>query len=233
MSIKAIVTDIEGTTSSIDFVHKELFPYASEHLPAYIREHQHDTVVESLLQDVVLLSHFSGNHVPEGGRVDPEIVIDTLLRWIKDDNKATPLKTLQGMIWEDGYKSGKLVGHVYPDVVPNLKRWLSCGIALYVYSSGSVEAQKLLFGYSSEGDMTRYFSGYFDTGIGNKREPQSYETIVSRLSLPADEIMFLSDVLEELDAAASVGMHTRQLIREPGIPTGEHVTVNDFDTITF
>jgi enolase-phosphatase E1 len=223
MTIKAIVTDIEGTTSSIDFVHKVLFPYASEHLPSFIREHRHDAEVNKQLTDASTLANR-----PDA---DTEELIDILLQWIRDDNKATPLKTLQGLVWENGYKTGAFTGHVYIDVEPNLKKWFAQNIALYVYSSGSVDAQKLLFGYSDAGDLTGYFSGYFDTRIGNKRESHSYQAIVSQLGLPAQEILFLSDVVEELDAAASAGMHTIQLLRQPDITTGEHVTATNFNDI--
>ena len=221
--ISAVLTDIEGTTSSIRFVHDVLFPYASEHLPDYVRNHRHEATVVSQLQQVASLIN----------QPDAELegLISTLLQWIREDNKATPLKALQGLIWEHGYKTGAFTGHVYPDVEPNFKKWVTQGIALYVYSSGSVDAQKLLFGYSDAGDLTGYFRGYFDTRIGNKREPKSYETIVSHLVLPAQEILFLSDVIAELDAAATAGMQTMQLVRESNVPVGEHATVTDFDKI--
>jgi enolase-phosphatase E1 len=135
------------------------------------------------------------------------------------------------MIWEHGYKTGAFTGHVYPEVEARLKKWSDQGIALYVYSSGSVSAQKLLFGYSDAGDLTGYFRGYFDTRIGNKREQQSYAAIVSQLKLPAEDILFLSDVIEELDAAAKTGMQTLQLVREAGMVTGKHETATDFDKI--
>ncbi|MDH5710888.1 MAG: acireductone synthase [Gammaproteobacteria bacterium] len=225
MNIKAIVTDIEGTTSSIDFVHKELFPYASKQLPAYIREHQDDTGVATQLQAVRELIN-----KPDA---DIETLIATLLQWIKDDNKATPLKALQGMIWEHGYRAGAFTGHMYDEVAPKLKKWFDSGIALYVYSSGSVAAQKLLFGHSDVGDLTPLFSGYFDTNIGHKREAQSYQNIVEQLALPAENILFLSDIVEELDAAAQTGMCTMQLVRKPNVITGNHATAHNFDEIHF
>ena len=225
INIRAIVTDIEGTTSSIDFVHKQLFPYASQQLPAYVHEHQGNAEVAALLQDVRKLIN-----KPEA---DVETLITTLLQWIKDDNKATPLKALQGMIWADGYRAGAFTGHMYDDVAPKLEKWFDLGIALYVYSSGSVSAQKLLFGHSDAGDLTPLFSGYFDTHIGHKREAQSYQNIVEQLALPADNILFLSDIVEELDAAAEVGMRTIQLVREPNVITGKHATVHNFDEIHF
>lgn len=224
MSIKAIVTDIEGTTSSIDFVHQELFPYASKQLPAYVRQHQDEAEVASLLQDV--------RQLIAKPQADVEQLIETLLQWIRADNKATPLKALQGLIWSHGYKTGAFTGHVYQDVKANLNKWAAQGIDLYVYSSGSVAAQKLLFGYSDAGDLTPLFKGYFDTHIGNKREKQAYETIVSQLAMPAQDILFLSDVVEELDAAASAGMQTIQLVREQGMTTGDHAVVNSFDEIS-
>lgn len=223
MSIKAIVTDIEGTTSSIDFVHKVLFPYAAQHLPRFVREHQHDAEVISSLREVASLIGQPA--------ADIETLIDTLIQWIDQDSKATPLKALQGLIWKHGYETGAFTGHVYHEVESNLRKWAARGIALYVYSSGSVAAQKLLFGYSDAGDLTALFTGHFDTNIGNKREVQSYEKIVMQLELPAEDILFLSDVVEELDAAAEAGMRTIQLIRQDDIQTGKHPLVSNFDEI--
>jgi enolase-phosphatase E1 len=223
-NVKAIVTDIEGTTSSIDFVHKELFPYASRELPAFVRQHQQEAAVASQLDAV--------RQQIEKPQAGVEELIDTLLQWIRDDNKATPLKALQGLVWAHGYESGAFTGHVYDDVEPNLRKWVAQGLDLYVYSSGSVAAQKLLFGYSDAGDLTPLFKGYFDTRIGNKREPQAYAAIVTTLGLPAQDILFLSDVVEELDAAAKAGMQTIQLVREQGMTTGDHSVVHNFDEIS-
>lgn len=223
MNIKAIVTDIEGTTSSIDFVHKVLFPYAAEHLPNYVREHQKVVAVVEQLKETASIAGVADD--------DIEAIIETLLQWIRDDNKATPLKALQGMIWAHGYEVGDFTGHVYADVAPNLGKWVEQGIALYVYSSGSVPAQKLLFGYSDAGDLTKYFKGYFDTRTGHKREVQSYQAIVTELNLPADSILFLSDIVEELDAASQAGMQTLQLVRDDDVVTGRHASVTDFDQV--
>ncbi|MDH5611692.1 MAG: acireductone synthase [Gammaproteobacteria bacterium] len=225
MNIRAIVTDIEGTTTSIDFVHKELFPYASKQLPTYVHEYQNDAAVVSLLQEIRQLINQPN--------ADVEVLIETLLQWIKDDNKATPLKALQGLIWQHGYENGAFTGHVYDDVKPNLKKWFAQGISLYVYSSGSVAAQKLLFGYSDAGDLTKLFKGYFDTRIGHKREVQSYQNIVTELAMPAQDILFLSDIVEELDAAAQAGMQTIQLLREPNMITGTHAIAHNFNEINF
>ncbi len=202
--IKAVLTDIEGTTSSIAFVKDVLFPYAREHMAEFISDHALDPEVRKLLDDVCT----------EAGQIlNGEEVIAQLIRWIDEDKKVIPLKLLQGMIWERGYREGDYTGHVYHDAAEKLKEWHRQGIKLYVYSSGSVPAQKLLFGHSDYGDMTPLFSGYFDTRTGNKREPDSYKAIAKEIGLPANEILFLSDIAEELQAAKSAGMQTIQLVR--------------------
>jgi enolase-phosphatase E1 len=203
--IKAIVTDIEGTTSSIDFVHQTLFPYAKAHLRAFLKAHGGDDAVQRVLDDVEQVI---------GQELSVDEAADVLEQWIAEDRKLTPLKTLQGMIWRVGYESGELKGHVYPDTPESLRRWHGEGRALYVYSSGSVDAQKLIFGYTEYGDLTPLFSGYFDTRIGGKREAASYRAILAQISLPGDAVLFLSDIGEELDAARAAGMVTCQLLRD-------------------
>jgi len=225
MNIKAIVTDIEGTTSSIDFVHKVLFPYAHSHLPEYVREHKAQKEIELILQEV--------REIVNEPELDFEGLISIFLQWIKEDRKTTALKTLQGKIWSDGYKNGAFTGHVYEDAERNLKNWHAKDLALYIYSSGSVAAQKLLFGYSDVGDLTGLFTGYFDTRIGNKRESVAYQNIVEQLELPAQNILFLSDIVEELDAASQVGLNTIQLVREETQKTGNHPIAHNFDEISF
>ncbi|MEO1483430.1 MAG: acireductone synthase [Myxococcota bacterium] len=223
MSPKAILTDIEGTTSSIAFVHEVLFPYAARALPAYVRSHgeRHPELMDAVRAEA---------DEPEA---DLERIIAVLLRWIEEDRKVTALKALQGHVWTDGYKTGAFKGHIYPDAVAGLRRWHDHGIALYVYSSGSIKAQQLLFGHSEAGDLTPLFSGYFDTTSGHKREVESYRSIAAAMGVPAGDIVFLSDVLEELDAAKGAGMGTIQLVRESGMHTGEHRTVSDFSEIEF
>jgi len=204
--IKAIVTDIEGTTSSIHFVHEVLFPYAAKHLPAFIRENRSTPAVDDALQEVARISKLATD--------DTEALITQLLQWIASDQKVTPLKALQGLVWEQGYRNGDYKAHIYPDALATLHKWHQQGLALYVYSSGSVYAQKLFFGFNEGGDLTTLFQGYFDTVTGPKREANSYQKIQQALDLPAEEILFLSDIVEELDAAAEVGMHTAWLQRE-------------------
>lgn len=224
MTVRAIVTDIEGTTSSIAFVHEVLFPYAAAELPGYVRAHAGDEEVQGLLDETRR----------EAGEpaADTERVIAILLQWIAEDRKSTPLKALQGNVWRQGYEQGAFTGHIYADAVDNLQRWHHAGIALYIYSSGSVAAQQLMFGNSDAGDLLPLFSGHFDTRVGHKREAASYRAIVEQIGLPAGDILFLSDVVEELDAAREAGMQTLQLVREADMTTGTHATVPDFDRIT-
>ena len=222
---RAILTDIEGTTSSISFVKDVLFPYAREHLRAYVENHANDPEVGHWLSEAA--------REAELDEADTESIITTLIHWIDIDRKATPLKALQGMIWKDGYTSGAYRAHMYPEVADCLRAWHQQGIRLYVYSSGSVPAQKLLFGYSEASDLSDLFSGWFDTRAGHKRETASYRAIAETIGLPANDILFLSDIIEELDAAAEAGMRTTQLCRPPTAcrAGGRHPCVADFEVI--
>ena len=221
--IRAILTDIEGTTSSLSFVHDVLFPYARAHIAAFVRDNAEDPRVASQLNDVRQLT---------GTDLDLDGVVAQLIAWIDADEKITPLKALQGMIWEAGYARGDFTGHVYPDAVKALERWSGSGLRLYVFSSGSVQAQQLLFAHSDAGDLTPLFSGYYDTHIGNKRDPAAYTAIAVDIDLPARGILFLSDIREELDAARTAGMHTTWLVRDTTPdPAATHPQVSDFDDI--
>jgi enolase-phosphatase E1 len=223
--IHAIVTDIEGTTSSISFVKDVLFPYARERLPAFVVTHADKPEVQHWLHEAAR----------EAGLVSAseQEIIELLIGWIDGDRKSTALKALQGMIWADGYKDADFRAHIYEDAARCLHKWAANGLRLYVYSSGSVPAQKLLFGHTEAGDLTALFSGYFDTETGAKRESASYGRIVSEIGLPADEILFLSDINEELDAARNAGMQTTLLARDAGgCPTdSRHPCVTSFDAI--
>lgn len=197
--IRAIVTDIEGTTTRISFVHDVLFPYARARIPDWVRTHADDPLLADVPGD------------------DP---VATLLGWMDEDRKVTALKAIQGRIWEAGFAAGELVGHVYPDVPGALAAWKERGIVLAVYSSGSVLAQQQLFGHSLAGDLRPLFSAWFDTTTGPKREAVSYRRIADALALGPGEVLFLSDVQAELDAAEAAGMRTGLLGREgaPGVP---------------
>jgi enolase-phosphatase E1 len=226
---QAIVTDIEGTTSSISFVKDVLFPYARRALPGFIREHGGELEVRHWL-DVAAAD--------AGGLCQDEMLAEVLQGWIDEDRKHPALKALQGMIWEAGYRDGEYQSHVYADAVAGLRRWHAHGHPLYVYSSGSVPAQKLLFGHSTAGDLSPLFSGWFDTAIGGKREVASYRNLVAQLGRPAGESVFLSDVVEELDAAREAGLETVLLDRREdyavprlGEATHGHRRVESFDDI--
>jgi 5-methylthioribose kinase len=203
MTVRAILTDVEGTTTDIAFVTETLFPYARERLADYVQAH------------------------PDAAQ---GVDVAQLLAWHDADRKEPVLKTVQGLIWAQGYADGTLRGHVYPDAVAGLRRWHARGIGLYVYSSGSVGAQKLLFGQSTAGDLTGLFSGHFDTAVGTKREAASYRRIAEAIGLAPDEILFLSDVEAELAAAAEAGLAVTLLARDGG-PASAYPVARGFDTI--
>ena len=221
--IKAIVTDIEGTTSSIRFVHDVLFPYAREHMASFLRQRGGEPQVAEQIEAV---------RREAGEALDLEGVIAQLIAWIDADRKITPLKALQGMIWEAGFRNADFTGHVYGDAVRHLKDWHARGIPLYVFSSGSVQAQQLLFGCSDAGDLTPLFNGFYDTRVGAKREASAYAAIAADVGLPPGDILFLSDIEGELDAARAAGMQTLWLVREgEPDPAAAHRQVRDFDAI--
>ena len=225
--IRAIVTDIEGTTSSISFVRDVLFPHARKQLPAFIETHG----------DTPEVQHWLHEAAREAGLVEAERqeIIELLLQWIDEDRKSTALKALQGMIWRDGYTAGDYRAHVYPEVAARLRDWRADGLRLYVYSSGSVPAQQLFFRYSEAGDLTPLFAGYFDTETGPKREAESYRRIAQAVGEQPAHILFLSDIVEELDAARAAGMQTGWLLRAPlAVPSAPaHPVYRDFDAIRF
>ena len=223
----AIVTDIEGTTSSIRFVKDVLFVYAERFLPEFVRKHKEERDVARQLRS---MSESTG--IPQK---NPEALIDQLRLWMHEDQKVTELKALQGMVWERGYQRGEYQAHVYADVPPKLQEWLDDGINLYVYSSGSEKAQRLFFRYSSCGDLRLMFAGYFDTTIGAKQEVQSYLNLAEQIALPPKDILFLSDIEGELDAAADAGLNTIWVVRpQEGTVAPKktrHAIVNTFSEI--
>ncbi|UHQ18505.1 acireductone synthase [Lysobacter sp. KIS68-7] len=225
-----ILTDIEGTTSSISFVRDVLFPYARRALPEFVRERGNDPDVRPWLDQVA---------IENGGVCSDDMIVETLQGWIDEDRKHTALKALQGLVWEAGYRSADFTAPLYPDASERLRAWYRMGHPLAVYSSGSVPAQKLLFGHTDAGDLTRLFTGWFDTSVGHKREAESYRRIAQTLGRPPGEIVFLSDVVEELDAAREAGMRTVLVDRREDYPVpraGEvrhgHARVDSFADIT-
>ena len=222
LSVDAVVLDIEGTTTSVAFATDVLYPYARARLPNYVRQHRDEPEVGAILDEAR----------QAGGVFNDEAVLVRMCHWMERDQKITPLKTLQGLIWEEGYRSGELVSHLYPDVAPALAAWHARGLKLYIYSYGSVHAQKLIYGHTVAGDLTPLLSGYFDTHVGHKREVVSYRRIAEAIGMPPARILFLSDVREELDAAREAGWRTIWLVRE-GVPrlAAAHRRVTRFDQI--
>lgn len=214
MDIRAIITDIEGTTTPISFVKDTLFPYSYKKLEDFLRQNWEKPEVQMIVSDVQNIQQ---------KQLSFDEVVQTLRTWIEEDRKITPLKQLQGMIWEEGYRSGELKGFVYEDAFRKLKQWHDKGIKLYVYSSGSVQAQKLLFAHTNYGDLTYLFSGYFDTTTGSKLEKSSYEKISLHIGLEPSNILFLSDNPQEVQAAAEAGMAVYRLVRE-----GDASYIDDF-----
>ncbi len=221
--IKYILTDIEGTTTDIAFVHQILFPYAAQNLAGFVKAHSDElAVAECILETQETLLDEKDEDA------DLEEVINVLLTWIREDRKHPALKKLQGMIWREGYETGAFKGQVYPDVVPQLEAWRAQGIRIGIYSSGSVEAQKLLFGCSEYGNLNHLFDNNFDTAVGPKKEANSYENIAAALQLSPEQILFLSDVEAELDASKAAGMQTMQLLREGTQRSEKHPTAASF-----
>ena len=205
-----ILTDIEGTTSSISFVKDVLFPYARAKLPAFVREHGRDPEVRRWLDAVAVEISASA--------CQDAVIVETLQGWIDEDRKHTALKALQGMVWQAGYREGDFTAPLYPDVAPALRAWHAAGHLLAVYSSGSVPAQRLLFAHTDAGDLSPLFSGFFDTEVGGKREAASYRAIAAKLARQPGDILFLSDVVAELDAAREAGLRTVLLDRRDDYP---------------
>ena len=201
--IRAVLLDVEGTTTSISFVRERLFPLARHGLRAFVRTRAGEPAVAALLEEVTRLAREEGS--AQASAIDP---LDVLERWMDADRKVTPLKALQGLLWEEAYRAGTLLGHVYDDVPGALRAWRARGLRLLVFSSGSVQAQRSLFAHTAAGDLTTLFEGWFDTNVGPKTDPASYAEIARRQDLAPAEILFLSDSEAELDAAHAAGLRT-------------------------
>jgi len=222
--VQWILTDIEGTTTEVSFVYDILFPYFRSHMDEW-KTVESDQMNQVLEQTRVLVLEEQSINLS-----NREAIFDQLRQWSIEDRKITPLKTFQGMVWEQGFKSGAIKGHMYPDVKPALERWAEMGMKLAIFSSGSIAAQKQLFGFSTEGDLSPYFSAYFDTTTGMKRDEKTYHLIVQQLHTSANSVLFLSDIPQELDAANAAGMRTLQLVR-PGTQANWSSCVADFSEI--
>ncbi len=215
---KVILLDIEGTTTPIDFVYQVLFPYTRKHLRAYLAQHW-----DAVQSDLAPLQSEHAHDVQQGLQ-PPALDITQLnsvvayLHWLMEqDRKATPLKSLQGKVWEAGYKSGELKSQMFADVPRAFVNWQQQNKRIAIFSSGSVLAQKLLFTYTEAGDLSGFISGWFDTNIGAKRDAESYRRIAAALQCESREVAFISDVTAELTAAQEAGMQTFLSLR-PGNP---------------
>ena len=204
-----ILMDIEGTTSSISFVKDVLFPYFLLNIDDINKLSNIKEVKYAFGQVLRIVKRDENRDI-----TTTEEVILQLKKWCGQDLKITPLKTLQGILWQKGYQNGELLGHVYDDIPVMLENWNLLGKKMGIFSSGSVNAQKLLFSHSVKGNLSTYFSNYFDTNIGSKRDSDTYSSISKKLALPSNRILFLSDVIEELAAADMAGMKTIQITRE-------------------
>ena len=229
---RAILLDIEGTTTPIEFVHQVLFPYARARVHAYLEQHADDPGVRA---DLALLRAEYAAESPDSPDLPPWNPA-AYVYWLMDrDRKSTALKALQGRIWEAGYRAGELKGkgEVYPDVRPALERWHAAGKTIAIFSSGSVQAQRNLFANATAGDLSPFLSGYFDTTTGPKREARSYRRIAATLRQEPRDMLFISDVVAELDAASAAGMRTALCVREPEPPIPnpqplEHPRIHSF-----
>ncbi|KIO36938.1 MULTISPECIES: acireductone synthase [Shewanella] len=224
MGIRAIVVDTAGTTTDLNFIQDTLFPYSSKALADFLEENQTNVLVDNCISDVKDIA------------LEPDAslarVVEILQQWIAEDRKATPLKTLQGLIWKQGYAKGEFKGHIYPDFIDSVKDIKAQNLRLYSFSSGSVDAQKLLFSHSDGGDLTEYFDGHFDTRTGNKLFKQAYCNIINTISLAPKQVLFISDVLEELKAAEQAGMRVMQMVRETTQRTGDYPQITNFKELS-
>jgi enolase-phosphatase E1 len=220
-----ILTDIEGTTTSVSFVYDVLFPYFREHIWDLRNMTGIAEVDNAFAETKAIVLKEDGIELKS-----TEEIIEKLNQWCDEDRKITPLKTLQGLLWKIGYEKGVLKGHVYDDVPIALDKWNRMSLKIGVFSSGSVEAQKLIFGYSIKGDLTPYFSNYFDTKTGMKRETETYSKIAQIINFQPNKILFLSDIVEELEAAEKAGFQTIQLVR-PGTKSNWQKVAETFSDV--
>jgi enolase-phosphatase E1 len=236
-SYSAVLLDIEGTTTPVDFVYQTLFPFARNHVGAFLRQYATTDEVRSIIKTLCeenATDREQDLNAPAISSTEDLPAVVAYVQWLIDiDRKSTPLKDLQGMIWEAGYQSGELRSEIFADVPAALARWREQGTVIAIFSSGSVLAQKLLFAHTAAGDLTGYLTAYFDTNIGAKREAESYRRIAEELQKPAAEIRFISDITAELDAAETAGMQTLLALRPSNAPqpSFRHTTIHTFAEI--
>ena len=223
MAVRCIVMDIEGTITPIAFVRQVLFPYAKSRLASFLRANREDyTVKKSVASCLATAAQENGRHA------DEQTLPTILSKWIDEDRKHPGLKVLQGLIWDEGYRTGAFAPQLYEDVLPALLQWQEQGICLALYSSGSEHAQRLLMTHTTDGDLTRLFVEFFDTRVGPKTDPASYAKIAGKLGLPPAAILFLSDSETELDAAAAAALKTLQIVRPGTTVSARHPARTSF-----
>lgn len=229
--MQCILMDVEGTTTSIHFVHDVLFPYSKDNLISFLElefNNKTNTEIQKALDEVAKVGLEEKLY---SGQFNQEIALRVLIHMIKNDMKVKGLKTIQGFQWQKGYEAGKITGHVYPDVPECLQEWKEQGLKLGIYSSGSVHAQKLLFSHTKHGNLQHLFDFNFDTEVGAKRDVSSYKEIQKRINLPSEEILFLSDIPEELEAAKAAGFKVLQLLRTGTKPSENFTGIRDFTEV--
>ncbi|WP_024880298.1 acireductone synthase [Methylosinus sp. LW3] len=216
--IRVVLIDLEGVVLPMTFMNDTLLPLAATRLGGYIVEHAEDEEVEEALEET--------GRLMGGYELDPTQAESLLLRWMKQGRKATPLKVIQGLIWQEAYAAGSLAAELYPDVAGCLSAWAAAGLRLFVYSSNSELAQKLLLSHSSSEQVTALFEGFFDTTLGQKIEPGSYRDLCENLGLSAGSVLVLSENEEELDAAQTAGLATVRMARDGNVASRHPVSVD-------
>lgn len=217
--VSAVLLDIEGTIASQRYVAEVMFPYARAHLAEFVAAHRGQADVEAALDETKRLA---------GDNRDP---VETLLSWIDEDRKAPPLKTLQGLIWDAGFRDGTLKGHIYADALKELTDWHARKIPLYIYSSGSVKAQHQFYQYNEAGDLRYLFSGHYDTAIGPKVESTSYRRIADEIGVDPKTLLFLTDNERECEAADGAGLPVVQVVREETPPSEQFLVIHELGEI--
>ena len=229
---RGILLDVEGTTSSISFVYDVLFTFAKAHVAEFFQQERSTPLVREAAQQLAMEAGVVDASLDDAGGLTR--IVQAALDLMNRDVKSTPLKAVQGMIWRSGFESGQLVSHVFDDVPPALAQWADSGLDVRIYSSGSIEAQKLFFGHTAAGDLTRHLRGHYDTTTGPKREASSYTRIAADMGMEPRQILFISDIGAELDAARQAGMTTALAVRpgnrEPG-GLFEHPPLTSFSDI--
>jgi len=231
--VRGILLDIEGTTTPIAFVHDVLFGYARDHVREFLAA---NAANEEVRADIALLRDEHAVDVREGRNPPPFAdEVATYVEWlIARDRKSTGLKSLQGKIWRQGYLDGSLKSQVFADVAPAFERWREQGLSISIFSSGSVLAQQLLFAHTEAGDLTTFIDNYFDTTVGKKGEAESYRRIAEALNLPPAHILFISDIVTELDAANEAGMKPLLSLRPGNAPQpngDQYPSIHTFDPL--